>query len=96
VVETALELARQPGLQQCTLHDPYSAYPPIEVFDVSELSGSWARCTNGLENPHTHQKRPIVFDHTLAHGRDDVVLAHLNHPLVAMSLRLLRGDSDQR
>ncbi len=92
VVETALELARQPGLQQRILHDPHGAYPPIAVFDVSELSGSWARCTNGLEHPHTHQKRPIVFDHALAQGRDDVVLAHLNHPLVAMSLRLLRAE----
>lgn len=92
VVETALELARQPALQKRVLHDPHGQYPPIEVFDVSELSGSWARCTNGLEHPHTHLKRPIVFDHTLAQGRDDVVLAHLNHPLVTMSLRLLRAE----
>ena len=92
VVETALELARQPALQPRLLHDPHGTYPPIEVFYVSELSGSWARCTNGLEHPHTHQKRPIVFDHTLAQGRDDVVLAHLNHSLVTMSLRLLRAE----
>ena len=36
--------------------------------------------------------RPIVFDHELARGRDDVVLAHLNHRLVQMSLRLLRAE----
>ena len=28
----------------------------------------------------------------LAQGRDDVVLAHLNHRLVTMSLRLLRAE----
>jgi SNF2 family DNA or RNA helicase len=100
VVETALEIARQPALQRRTLHDPYGHYPPIDVFDVPELSGSWARCTNGLEHPHTRLKRPIVFDHDLARGRDDVVLAHLNHRLVTMSLRLLRAEvwtsGDQR
>ncbi len=100
VVETALELARQPALQKHILHDPHGNYPPIEVFEVPELSGSWAKCTNGLEHPHTRQKRPIVFDHTLVNGRDDVVLAHLNHRLVTMSLRLLRAEiwssSDQR
>ena len=75
VVETALEIARQPALQRRILRDPYGHYSPIEVFDVPELSGSWASCTNGLEHPHTRIKRPIVFDHDLARGRDDVVLA---------------------
>ncbi len=92
VVETALELAKQPPLQRRILHDPHGEHAPIEVFDVPALSGSWAQCTNGLEHPHTHQRRPIVFDHTLAQGRDDVVLAHLNHRLVTMSLRLLRAE----
>jgi len=46
----------------------------------------------GLAHPHTGQMRPIVFDHDLARGRDDVVLAHLNHPLVQLSLRLLRAE----
>ena len=100
VVETALEIARQPALQRRVLHDHYGNYPDIEVFDVPELSGSWAKCTNGLEHPYTREKRPIVFDHELARGRDDVVLAHLNHRLVTMSLRLLRAEvwtsGDQR
>ena len=91
-METALELAKQPPLQQRILSDPHNISEPIDVFDVPELSGSWAACTNGLEHPHTHHKRPIVFDHTLVQGRDDVVLAHLNHRLVAMSLRLLRAE----
>src|SRR5262249_39708982 len=92
VVETALLLAGQPPLRPRTLEDPHGHYPAITVFDVPHLSGSWSVCTTGLEHPHTHQQRPIVFDHTLAHGRDDVVLAHLNHRLVAMSLRLLRAE----
>ncbi|NTW03980.1 MAG: helicase, partial [Oscillochloris sp.] len=32
------------------------------------------------------------FDHELAKGRDDVVLAHLNHRLVQMAMRLLRAE----
>ncbi len=53
VVETALELAKQPPLKPRTLYDPHGNNAPIEVFDVPELSGSWAACTNGLEHPHT-------------------------------------------
>ena len=92
VVETALEIAKQPMLQSRILHAAHGDYPDIAVFDVPELSGSWAQCTNGLAHPHTGQKRPIVFDHNLARGRDDVVLAHLNSRLVTMSLRLLRAE----
>jgi SNF2 family DNA or RNA helicase len=92
VVETALELAGQPALQHRMLDDSHGQRDPIEVFDVSELSDSWASCTDGLEHPHTHVKRPIVFDHALIQGRDDIVLAHLNHRLVTMALRLLRAE----
>jgi hypothetical protein len=45
-----------------------------------------------LAHPHTQKLRPIVFDPALAAGRDDVVLAHLNHRLVQMCLRLLRAE----
>lgn len=92
VVETALELAKQPPLQKRTLHDVYGKHSPIEVFDVPELSESWRKCTDGLAHPHTHEKRPVVFNHELVRGRDDVVLAHLNHRLVTMALRLLRAE----
>src|SRR5439155_22287486 len=34
----------------------------------------------------------ITFDHAVAAGADDVVLAHLGHRLVAQSLRLLRAE----
>ena len=92
VVETALELAGQPPLSRMILHDPNGEKPNIEVFTVPALRGSWAACKEGLEHPFTHLDRPIVFDHDAASGRDDVVLAHLNHRLVAMSLRLLRAE----
>jgi hypothetical protein len=48
VVETALELAKQPPLQKRMLHDPHGKYAPIEVFDVPELSGSWAASVEWL------------------------------------------------
>ncbi len=57
------------------------------------MSGSWARCTEGLEDPYlTGIIRPITFDHEVSKGRDDVVLVHLNHRLVQMCLRLLRAE----
>ena len=64
----------------------------IPAFRLPALSGSWALCTEGLAHPHTQDIRPIVFDHNLAQGHDDVVLAHLNHRLVMMCLRLLRAE----
>jgi hypothetical protein len=56
------------------------------------LSGSWARCTEGLAHPHTGEIRPITFDHAVAQGRDNVVLVHLNHILAQMAMRLLRAE----
>src|SRR5579875_592989 len=90
VVETALELANQPPLRKITLTDLRGEHP-IAAFEVPALGGSWASCTAGLPHPLTGRQRPIVFDEALARGRDDVVLAHLNHRLVAMSLALLRA-----
>ena len=46
----------------------------------------------GCNHPHTGEIRPIVFDHDLALGRDDVVLVHLAHPLVRMAQQLLRAE----
>jgi hypothetical protein len=66
--------------------------PEGSVFEVPILPGSWGRATSGLEHPHTGERRPITFDHEVAKGRDDVVLAHLNHRLVQMCLRLLREE----
>jgi superfamily II DNA or RNA helicase len=87
-VQTGLELAAKPPLEPFNSSDA----PPGSVFKMPPLSGSWARCLEGLRHPHTLQIRPITFDHAVATGRDDVVLVHLNHRLVQMCLRLLRAE----
>ena len=88
VVRVALALTDKPDLSPATLSDA----PDARVFHMPALAGSWARCLDGLEHPYTKRIRPITFDHEVAKGRDDVVLVHLNHPLVQMSVRLLRAE----
>ncbi len=96
VVEVGLGLAGQPPLIPAAVPGLPAAYgrsrSSAQAFWLPALSGSWARCTEGLAHPHTGEMRPIVFDHNLADGRDDLVLAHLNHRLVEMCLRLLRAE----
>lgn len=96
VVKIALELAGQPPLRETTLPgvwpDPSGLRSNCPVFELPPMKGSWGRCSVGLAHPHTQRLRPITFDDKLASGRDDVVLAHLNHPLVQQSLRLLRAE----
>jgi hypothetical protein len=87
VVTTGLALAGQLPLrptQVAGLSGP--------AFHLPTFTGSWSLCADGLTHPHTKEVRPIVFDHALAVGRDDVVLCHLNHRLVQMCLRLLRAE----
>jgi SNF2 family DNA or RNA helicase len=86
VVEVALAVAEQPPLAP-TQHPSGKS-----VFKLPDLKHSWAACAEGLEHPHTKDIRPITFDHSAADGRDDIVLVHLNHRLVQMSLRLLRAE----
>ena len=86
VVEVGLALAEQPALI------PHKDASGKQVFTLPALKHSWAACAEGLEHPHTKDIRPITFDHSVADGRDDVVLVHLNHRLVQMSLRLLRAE----
>ncbi len=86
VVEVGLKLADQPPL----IPVPNDDGKPI--FQLPALQHSWAACREGLEHPHTKEIRPITFDENVAHGRDDVVLVHLNHRLVQMCLRLLRAE----
>lgn len=88
VVRVALALTDKPDLAPARLSD----LPDARVFQMPALAGSWSRCLDGLEHPYTKRIRPITFDHEVAKGRDDVVLIHLNHPLVQMSLRLLRAE----
>lgn len=87
-VEVALDLAEKPSLKPTGSTQGEKG----SVFEVPVLPGSWGRATAGLEHPHTGVRRPITFDHDVAKGRDDVVLAHLNHRLVQMCLRLLREE----
>ena len=92
VVDTALELARQRPLR------PHLSDRHVDdrLFDVPPLTGSWHRATAGLAEKlesadRAPRQRPVTFDPAAAVNRDDVVLAHLNHPLVAMSTGLLRA-----
>jgi superfamily II DNA or RNA helicase len=95
-VTVALELAGQPPLQEAHVPgiwpDTTGKHALCPVFILPSLRGSWSRCAEGLEHPHTKKIRPIVFNHDLAQGRDDVVLVHLNHRLVRMALHLLRAE----
>lgn len=87
VVATALDLAGQPPLEPTHLDGIDNA-----VFRMPALKGTWTHCQDGLLHPHTGRRRPITFDNAAIDGRDDVVLAHLEHRLVQMSLRLLRAE----
>jgi superfamily II DNA or RNA helicase len=87
-VQVALDLARLPALEPID----HPGAPKGTVFRMPAFQGTWARCTDGLEHPHTHKWRPIAFDHDVARGRDDIVLVHLEHRLVQMCLRLLRAE----
>ena len=93
-VEVALKLAEQPALTPTEITGiwPDDERDECPVFEMPSFTGSWERCLDGLHHPHTGEARPVVFDHKLAERREDVVLVHLNHPLVQMSLRLLRAE----
>lgn len=87
VVKIGLELAQQPALILTEVEGING-----NAYYLPALKSSWAVCSEGLAHPHTKKIRPIVFDPDLAHGKDNVVLAHLNHRLVQMCLRLLRAE----
>jgi superfamily II DNA or RNA helicase len=86
VVRVGLQLGRQPALTP--EHDVVSGE---RVWGVPQLTGSWTRTTSALED-RDYGRRRISFDSRLAAPRQDIVLAHLNHPLVAMATRLLRAE----
>jgi len=87
-VLVAMKLANQPALLDVPKEHPLHS----RAFFLPGLRGSWMVCNEGIAHPHTQVIRPIVFDHELAKGSDEVVLAHLNHRLVQMALRLLRAE----
>lgn len=82
VVRVALELAGQPPLRPGPLRGTW-ILPP--------MAGAWARAAEGLKHPYLDETRPITFDPAVVTD-DRVVLAHLNHRLVQMCLRLLRAE----
>ncbi|AEY93070.1 helicase-like protein [Streptomyces hygroscopicus subsp. jinggangensis 5008] len=89
VVDTALALDHQPALVPSTFRA--EDFEPGDLFDVPPLSGSWERATRGLAHKlRQGEQRPLTFSPVVAaQAKDDVVLAHLKHPLVALSTRLL-------
>ncbi len=84
LVTTALDLAHQPRLL------PVEVDGGVAAFQVPALAGTWQQALLGLEHPHTQEVRPISFAEV--GGRDDLVWAHLNHRLVALSVGLLRAE----
>lgn len=96
VVSVGLELARQPSLTETKLGgvwpDPDKKRTDCPVFEMPQMVGSWALCTEGLIHPHTKKRRSIVFDEIITRDRDDIVLVHLNHRLAQNCLRLLRAE----
>jgi len=85
VVDVALGLAGQPPLIDLTGPGQAGLVAP------PTLRGGWERTVDGLADPYDGTLRPLSFDPAVTAGRDDVVLAHLEHPLVARCTRLLRS-----
>lgn len=89
VVSTALRLANQSPLVPVTVSRADGDAP---AFEVPALTRSWKATRVGLYDSVTEKVRPITFDHEVAEDRDDVVLGHLNHRLVAQAMRTLRAE----
>jgi hypothetical protein len=81
VVDMALKLADQPPL---AYGDDGLIAPPL-------LRAGWERTVTGLADPLDGHLRSLTFDAKVAENQDDVVLAHLEYPLVAQATRLLRS-----
>jgi superfamily II DNA or RNA helicase len=81
VVATGMALANQPVL--VALGDG--------TYEVPQLRGGWERALEGLADPLSGERRLLAFDPEAEAGREDVVHAHLGHPLVAYCTRLLRS-----
>ncbi len=92
IVETALELDNQPSLKPTAVPGINPSQQTNQAYFLPPLTNSWAICSQGIQHPHTGVIRPVVFDHSVKTNRDDIVLAHLHHPLVAKSLQLLRAE----
>ena len=90
VVDTALDLAGQRALVD---------FPPTGngglragLSQPPDLAGGWERTLADLPDPLDGTLRAITFDPAVANAEGDrVVLAHLEHPLVAQCTRYLRS-----
>lgn len=82
VLDVALDLAGQPALVDS--HATGEIEPP-------NLRGGWERTTADHDDPLSGTPRPFTVDSAVSADRDDIVLAHLEHPLVAQATRLLRS-----
>jgi len=89
-VSVGLDLGRQRQLIPTQVHRADGT--AVAAFSVPPLGEPWSRLVTGLEHPVTGKVRPITFDHEVAAEHDDVVLAHLGHPLVTYASRLLRAE----
>ena len=94
VVEVALELAGQPPLEEAKSRP--LARPEAEVMPgvpAARPVGELGAVRRGA-GPPVHRGGPARSSSTTPcrKGREDVVLVHLNHRLVQMSLRLLRAE----
>lgn len=86
VVDVALDTAGQPALIDAG----------DGLVEAPALHSGWERTVDGLVDALARDEgrevvRLFTFDPEVSRGRDDVVLAHLGHPLVAQSTRLLRS-----
>ena len=93
VVDTALRLNNQ--LSLIPNHD-FADDTDAEVFTVPALTAGWQDTLKGLYSTlHPDIARPITFDPHARRRRDgsirnDLVYAHLGHPIVQRAQRLLR------
>jgi len=84
VVDAALAMAGQPPLADLPGPEQGLIAPP-------NLRAGWEHTVTGLADPLNGEPRPLTFDQAISDDRDDVVLAHLEYPLVAQATRLLRS-----
>lgn len=89
-VNVALRLVGRPELKPIT-----STGSPDDgkLFQLPELTGAWKAAWLGINDPYTGKPRPVTFDFETARRLgQNVVLLHLNHPLTALCLRVLREE----